>query len=47
VSESIQGVEIDWDTAAQAFVKGFEAQLGIPLFSVEKCPDPNPKELKN
>jgi lipoyl(octanoyl) transferase len=24
-----RGVETDWETAAQAFVKGFEAQLGI------------------
>ena len=27
--ESVPGVETDWETAAQAFVKGFEAQLGI------------------
>jgi lipoate-protein ligase A len=27
--ESIIGVETDWDTAAKALVKGFEAQLGI------------------
>ena len=27
--ESVLGVETDWETAAQAFVKGFEAQLGI------------------
>jgi len=27
--QSITGVETDWETAAQAFVKGFEAQLGI------------------
>jgi len=27
--ESTLGVETDWETAAQAFVKGFEAQLGI------------------
>jgi len=27
--ESVLGVEIAWETAAQAFVKGFEAQLGI------------------
>ena len=27
--ESILGVETDWETAAQAFVGGFEAQLGI------------------
>lgn len=27
--ESASGVETDWETAAQAFVKGFEAQLGI------------------
>jgi lipoyl(octanoyl) transferase len=27
--ESITGVETDWETAAQAFVHGFEAQLGI------------------
>lgn len=27
--ESVIGVETDWETAAQAFVKGFEAQLGI------------------
>ncbi len=27
--ESIISVETDWETAAQAFVKGFEAQLGI------------------
>jgi lipoate-protein ligase A len=27
--ESVTGVETDWETAAQAFVKGFEAQLGI------------------
>jgi len=27
--ESIIGVETDWETAAQAFVRGFEAQLGI------------------
>jgi lipoate-protein ligase A len=27
--ESILGVEKDWETAAQAFVHGFEAQLGI------------------
>jgi lipoate-protein ligase A len=39
--QSIIGVETDWETAAQAFVHGFEAQLGIsfqrgevpPLFS--------------
>ncbi len=27
--ESVLGVETDWETAAQALVKGFEAQLGI------------------
>lgn len=27
--ESVLGVETDWETAAQAFVRGFEAQLGI------------------
>jgi lipoate-protein ligase A len=27
--ESITSVKTDWETAAQAFVKGFEAQLGI------------------
>jgi len=27
--ESVLGVETAWETAAQAFVKGFEAQLGI------------------
>ena len=27
--ESVTGVETDWERAAQAFVKGFEAQLGI------------------
>lgn len=27
--QSVTGVETDWETAAQAFVKGFEAQLGI------------------
>jgi len=27
--ESVTGVGTDWETAAQAFVKGFEAQLGI------------------
>ncbi len=27
--ESVLGVEIEWEIAAQAFVKGFEAQLGI------------------
>ena len=27
--ESVSGVETDWETAAQALVKGFEAQLGI------------------
>lgn len=27
--ESTLGVEADWETAAQAFVRGFEAQLGI------------------
>ncbi len=27
--ESVTGVKTDWETAAQAFVKGFEAQLGI------------------
>jgi lipoyl(octanoyl) transferase len=27
--ESVIGVETDWETAAQAFVHGFEAQLGI------------------
>ncbi len=27
--ESVIGVKTDWETAAQAFVKGFEAQLGI------------------
>ena len=27
--ESIISVKTDWETAAQAFVKGFEAQLGI------------------
>jgi len=27
--ESVSGLKIDWETAAQAFVKGFEAQLGI------------------
>ncbi|MBI5964836.1 MAG: lipoate--protein ligase family protein [Chloroflexi bacterium] len=27
--ESVIGVETDWETAAQSFVKGFEAQLGI------------------
>jgi len=27
--ESVLGVETDWETAAQAFIRGFEAQLGI------------------
>jgi lipoate-protein ligase A len=27
--QSVIGVETDWETAAQALVKGFEAQLGI------------------
>lgn len=27
--ESVLGVEIDWERAAQAFVRGFEAELGI------------------
>ncbi|WKZ35719.1 MAG: lipoate--protein ligase family protein [Anaerolineales bacterium] len=27
--ESVLGVEKDWETAAQAFVRGFEAELGI------------------
>ncbi len=27
--ESVLGSRIDWETAAQAFVRGFEAQLGI------------------
>ena len=27
--QSVIGVETDWETAAQAFVHGFEAQLGI------------------
>jgi lipoate-protein ligase A len=27
--ESVLGMETDWETAAQAFVKGFEAELGI------------------
>ncbi len=27
--ESVTGAKTDWETAAQAFVKGFEAQLGI------------------
>ena len=27
--ESVLGVGIDWETAAQAFVRGFEAELGI------------------
>ena len=27
--QSVIGVETDWETAAKAFVKGFEAQLGI------------------
>jgi lipoate-protein ligase A len=27
--ESVTSVKTDWETAAQAFVKGFEAQLGI------------------
>jgi len=27
--ESVIGVETDWETAAQAFAHGFEAQLGI------------------
>jgi lipoate-protein ligase A len=27
--ESVTGMKTDWETAAQAFVKGFEAQLGI------------------
>jgi len=27
--ESVIGVETDWETAAQAFVHGFESQLGI------------------
>lgn len=27
--ESVTGTKTDWETAAQAFVKGFEAQLGI------------------
>jgi lipoate-protein ligase A len=27
--QSVIGVEVDWKTAAQAFVHGFEAQLGI------------------
>jgi lipoate-protein ligase A len=27
--ESVTGLKTDWETAAQAFVRGFEAQLGI------------------
>ena len=27
--ESVLGVGTDWETAAQAFVRGFEAELGI------------------
>ena len=27
--ESVLGVRIDWERAAQAFVRGFEAELGI------------------
>ena len=29
LSKSVLGVGIDWETAAQAFVRGFEAELGI------------------
>ena len=31
--ESVIGVEKDWETAAQAFVRGFESQLGIKFES--------------
>ena len=27
--ESVLGREVDWDTAAQAFVRAFESQLGL------------------
>ena len=29
--ESVLGREVAWETAAQAFVRGFEAQLGVNL----------------
>jgi lipoate-protein ligase A len=33
--ESVLGVEISWETAAQALVKGFEAELGIQFEDAE------------
>jgi lipoyl(octanoyl) transferase len=33
--ESVLGVEISWETAAQALVEGFEAELGIQFESAE------------
>jgi len=33
--ESVLGVEITWETAAQAFIRGFEAELGIQFESGE------------
>lgn len=36
--ESVLGVEISWETATQALVKGFEAELGIQFESAELSP---------
>ncbi len=36
--ESALGVEKDWETAAQAFVRGFEAELGIQFERGEMSP---------
>ena len=36
--ESVLGYRIDWETAAQAFVRGFEAELGIHFERGEMSP---------
>jgi lipoate-protein ligase A len=36
--ESVLGVEISWENAAQALVKGFEAELGIQFEDAELSP---------
>jgi lipoate-protein ligase A len=36
--ESVLGVKTDWETAAQAFVRGFEAELGIQFERGEMSP---------
>jgi lipoyl(octanoyl) transferase len=36
--ESVLGVEKAWETAAQAFVRGFEAELGIQFERGEMSP---------